>query len=357
MTMRQLLLRRLPQTLLVAVGVGLVAFFITRLLPGDAASTWAGPRASREELALVREQLGLDLPLPEQVVRYLVGLASGDWGISIHTRQPVIEDVMGRLVASLELVGVAMLIAVVGGIFLGMVGARWKGRWPDWLSSALTAILVSAPIFWLGLLLQLTVATELDLLPVAGRYDREFRDVVADDRHHRPGHARRRSSPSTARSWLRRPRTCSCRRWSWRPIPPGSSPVCREPASSRRWARSTCAWPGPSASPSARSCGASRCGRRWDRCWPRWRSCSATRWATPSSSRTSSTGRAWARTWPTPSPPLTRPRIAGATVVVAIAYLLANLVVDIVRPIVDPRLRMTTIDDGPHGHARDGRGP
>ena len=181
MTMRQLLLRRLPQTLLVAVGVGLVAFFITRLLPGDAASSWAGPRASREELALVREQLGLDLPLPEQAVRYLAGLASGDWGTSIHTRQPVIEDVAGRLVASLELVAIAMVIAVVGGLLLGMIGARWQGRWPDWLSSALTAVLVSAPIFWLGLLLQLTVATEFDLLPVAGRFDREFRDAVAVD--------------------------------------------------------------------------------------------------------------------------------------------------------------------------------
>jgi peptide/nickel transport system permease protein len=181
MTMRRLVLRRVPQTLLVALGVGLVAFGITRLLPGDPASTWAGPRASREELALVREQLGLDLPLPEQVARYLLGLVQGDWGISIHTRQPVIDDVLGRLVASLELVGVAMLIAVVAGLLLGMAGARWKGRWPDWISSALTAVLVSAPIFWLALLLQLTVATELELLPVAGRYDREFRDAVAAD--------------------------------------------------------------------------------------------------------------------------------------------------------------------------------
>lgn len=179
MTLRWLFLRRLPQTLLVAVGVGLVAFGITRLLPGDAASSWAGPRASREELALVREQLGLDLPLPEQVARYLAGLVQGDWGVSIHTRQAVLDDVLGRLVASIELVGIAMLIAVSVGIMLGMAGARWQGRWPDWISSALTAVLVSAPIFWLGLLLQLTVATELDWLPVAGRFDREFRDVVA----------------------------------------------------------------------------------------------------------------------------------------------------------------------------------
>ncbi|MGD8684728.1 MAG: ABC transporter permease, partial [Chloroflexota bacterium] len=180
MTTRRLFLRRVPQTLLVALGVGLVAFGITRLLPGDAASTWAGPRASLEELALVREQLGLDRPLPEQVVSYLVGLVQGDWGISIHTRQPVLDDVLGRLVASLELVGMAMLIALSVGILLGMAGARWKGRWPDWITSGVTAVLVSAPIFWLGLLLQLTVATELDLLPVAGRFDREYRDAVAE---------------------------------------------------------------------------------------------------------------------------------------------------------------------------------
>ena len=129
----------------------------------------------------MREQLGLDLPLPEQVVRYLLGLVQGDWGLSIHTRQPVIDDVLGRLVASLELVGIAMLIAVVAGLLLGMVGARWKGGWPDWLSSAVTAVLVSAPIFWLGLLLQLTVATELDLLPVAGRLARAFRAAGAAD--------------------------------------------------------------------------------------------------------------------------------------------------------------------------------
>jgi peptide/nickel transport system permease protein len=177
--MGRFLVRRLLQSLFVALGVGLVAFVITRQLPGDPAATWAGPRATREQLAIVREQLGLDRPLPEQVVGYLVDLARGEWGTSIHTRQPVLSDVLTRLVASLELVVAAVLIAIVVGIPLGVLAARWKGRAPDWVSGWISAILVSLPIFWFGLVLQLVFATQLDWLPVAGRYDRVFRDVVA----------------------------------------------------------------------------------------------------------------------------------------------------------------------------------
>ena len=176
--MGRYLVRRLLQSLLVALGVGLVAFVITRQLPGDAAATWAGPRATPEQLAQVREQLGLDQPLPAQIVRYLTDLVRGDWGTSIHTRQPVLSDVTQRLIASLELVGLAVLMAIVIGIPLGVAAARWKGRLPDWMSGWTSAILVSIPIFWLGLVLQLVLATQLDLLPVAGRFDRAYRAVV-----------------------------------------------------------------------------------------------------------------------------------------------------------------------------------
>jgi len=168
------LIRRLIGALFVAAGVGLVAFVIARLLPGDPAATWAGPRATPEQLAQVRVQLGLDRPLPEQAVRYLADLVRGDWGISIHTRQPVIEDVGLRLVASLELVVTALCIAVAAGVPLGVLAARWKGRLPDWSAGWVSAVLVSVPIFWLGIVLQLVLATELGLLPVAGRVDREL---------------------------------------------------------------------------------------------------------------------------------------------------------------------------------------
>jgi peptide/nickel transport system permease protein len=183
--MRRILVRRGLQSLLVALGVGLLAFLITRLLPGDAAATWAGPRASAEELARVRLQLGLDRPLPEQAFRYITDLVSGNWGISIHTRQPVLSDVAGRFMTSLELVTIALLIAALIGIPLGVLAARWKGRPPDWFAGLTSSVLASVPIFWLGLLLQLLIATELKWLPVAGRWDRTLNEVaVAATRTH-----------------------------------------------------------------------------------------------------------------------------------------------------------------------------
>ncbi|MFH0751283.1 MAG: ABC transporter permease [Chloroflexota bacterium] len=183
--MRQILVRRGLQSLLVALGVGFLAFVITRLLPGDAAASWAGPRATAAELARVRTALGLDRSLPEQAIRYIGDLVTGNWGISIHTRQPVLSDVSGRFMTSLELVTVALLIAAIIGIPLGVLAARWKGRPPDWIAGITSSVLASVPVFWLGLLLQLAIATQLKWLPVAGRWDGALNEVaVAATRTH-----------------------------------------------------------------------------------------------------------------------------------------------------------------------------
>ncbi|MEI7744465.1 MAG: ABC transporter permease [Chloroflexota bacterium] len=170
--MRRLLIRRGLQSLLVALGVGLLAFVITRLLPGDPAATWAGPRATEAQLVSVRIQLGLDQPLPGHVWSYMSDLVRGDWGTSIHTRQPVLSDVAGRFMTSLELVGLSMLLAGLVGIPLGVAAARWRGRAPDWGAGLSSALLASVPVFWLALVLQLVFATSLHWLPVAGRWDR-----------------------------------------------------------------------------------------------------------------------------------------------------------------------------------------
>jgi peptide/nickel transport system permease protein len=176
--MRRILARRGLQSLAVVVGIGLLAFVIARLLPGDPAASWAGPRASAEELARVRVQLGLDRPLPEQAVRYLFDLVRLDWGISIHTRQPVLNDVAGRFMTSLELVTVALMIAGLLGIPLGVLAARWKGRPPDWLAGLASSMLVAIPVFWMALVLQLVVSTQLKWLPVAGRWDRTLNEAA-----------------------------------------------------------------------------------------------------------------------------------------------------------------------------------
>jgi peptide/nickel transport system permease protein len=157
--------------LLVVVGVVILTFVIARVIPGDPATSWVGPHASPAELGQVRHMLGLDRPLPVQIERYFKGVFSGDWGVSIHTKQSVLSDLGNRAPASLELVGAAILLGLLLGVPLGLVSARWRGRVPDVLVRLLSVVGVSMPVFWLGLILQLVFFQRLHWLPVSGEYD------------------------------------------------------------------------------------------------------------------------------------------------------------------------------------------
>ncbi|ETK31280.1 ABC transporter permease [Microbispora sp. ATCC PTA-5024] len=169
--MTRYLIRRLGQAALVVAGVVTLTFVIMRLVPGDPAVAYAGPRASPAELAAARRQFGLDDPLPVQLWTYVRDLLGGDWGTSLHTRRPVRDDLFQAFPASLELVGAALVVAVVAGIPLGIAAARYKGRLPD-LSIRLSSMLaVSVPVFWLALALQTVFASGLGWFPVAGEYD------------------------------------------------------------------------------------------------------------------------------------------------------------------------------------------
>jgi peptide/nickel transport system permease protein len=164
-------LRRLALAAFVVVGVVVLTFVIARVVPGDPAATWAGPHARPEQIERAREELGLDRPLHVQIVRYLGGVASGDWGVSLRTRRPVLADIAKRAPASIELVGAAMILALVVGVPLGLASARWKGKTPDFLVRVAAVLGVSMPSFWLALILQLIFFQRLRLLPVAGTYD------------------------------------------------------------------------------------------------------------------------------------------------------------------------------------------
>lgn len=163
--------RRVVLAILVVAGVVVLTFVIARIVPGDPAASWAGPHASRAELARVRRDLGLDQPLPIQIGRYFVGVSDGDWGISIHTHQPVLSDIMDRAPASIELVTVALLFALVLGVPLGLISAKWPRKAPDSIIRVAAVVGVSMPAFWLALILQLVFFQRLRLLPVAGQYD------------------------------------------------------------------------------------------------------------------------------------------------------------------------------------------
>lgn len=169
--MPRYLIRRLGQALLVVAGVIVLTFAVMRLVPGDPAVAYAGPKATAAELAEARRRFGLDDPLPVQLWNYVRDLLGGDWGTSLHTRQPVRDDLFTAFPASLELVGAALLIALVIGVPLGIAAARYKGRLPD-LSVRLSSMLaVSVPVFWLALALQTVFASGLGWFPVAGEYD------------------------------------------------------------------------------------------------------------------------------------------------------------------------------------------
>jgi peptide/nickel transport system permease protein len=170
---RRYLLRRLGQAAVVVAGVVLLTFAVARIIPGDPATAYAGPRAGAAELEKVREEFGLDRPALVQLGDYVSGIVTGDWGTALHTHRPVLDD-LGRVVPpTLELVLCAMLVALAVGIPLGVLAAR-RGGVADALVRLLATLSVSAPVFLLALVLQWLFFQKLGVLPVAGEYDPEL---------------------------------------------------------------------------------------------------------------------------------------------------------------------------------------
>jgi peptide/nickel transport system permease protein len=152
-----MMLKLIGQRLLGALpniaGVVVITFILTRALPGDPAAYFAGGAATQEAVDQVREQLGLNKPLLEQFFAYLGALARGDLGLSLTTGQPVLQELLARLPASLELVLIALLAACAVALPLGVLAATRPGSWIDQLCRILTTAGVSLPTFFTGLLL------------------------------------------------------------------------------------------------------------------------------------------------------------------------------------------------------------
>ena len=163
--------RRAVLALVVVAGVVILTFVIANLVPGDPAASWAGPHASAAQIARARQYLGLDQPLAVRIGKYFAGIATGNWGTSIHTHRPVLSDIATAAPATIELVVAALIVGVLVGVPLGLAGARWPGSIADHAIRAGSVLGVSMPVFWLALILQLVFAQRLRLLPVAGQYD------------------------------------------------------------------------------------------------------------------------------------------------------------------------------------------
>ena len=166
--MRRYLIFRVLQLVPVTLVVIVLNFLLVHLAPGDVSIILAGESADPSYLAAIRERYGLDRPFHEQLWRYLMQVGSGDLGVSFRSREPVFAEIMSRVPATLLLVGTSLALAVVFGTWIGTWIARRPGSALDGAVSAIAVGLFSMPVFWLGLMLVLFFAVELQVLPAMG---------------------------------------------------------------------------------------------------------------------------------------------------------------------------------------------
>lgn len=172
--MLRYIVKRLVWLIPVLIGVTFLAFLLLHLIPGDPAQVMLGERATPEQLAQLREDLGLNDPFLVQYARFLGRVLSGDLGRSIHTHEQIAVELMERFPATLELALAAMFVTTVVGVTAGVIAAVRPHSWFDNLSMTGALIGVSMPIFWLGLLVIWAFSVQLGWLPPSGRLSHDI---------------------------------------------------------------------------------------------------------------------------------------------------------------------------------------
>ncbi|MBO5995403.1 MAG: ABC transporter permease [Firmicutes bacterium] len=172
--MKKYILKRILLSIIVIFGVVTITFIIARVLPSDPAAKWAGSRATPEQLEQARQELGLDDPLIVQYGHYISDLLHGDLGKSLNTKRPVIKELKQYIPATLELVIIAFIFAIIIGIPLGIYSAKKKDKLFDHVSRVFSIGAISLPTFWVALFLQLIFYKSLQWLPVGGELSVEM---------------------------------------------------------------------------------------------------------------------------------------------------------------------------------------
>ena len=169
--MALVLARRLLWMIPILVGISVIVFSMMHLAPGDPAEAILGPRGTEELLRQARRELGLDQPLHVQYGQWVLNAVRGDLGKSYRLNRPVAPEVLDRFKNSALLAGIAFIIAVVIGMLAGCVSAVRRGGLLDNALMAFTVTGISMPPFYLGMLLIILFSVKLDLLPTGGMYD------------------------------------------------------------------------------------------------------------------------------------------------------------------------------------------
>ncbi len=166
--MLQYIVKRLLGLIPTLLIVGLLVFGFVHLLPGDPARLAAGPEANQATVELVRKDLGLDRPLPEQFLRFLNGVAHWDFGTSLRTKRQVATEIADRFMPTFWLTVWSMAWSVAIGMAIGVASAVWRNRWPDRLGMTLAVSGISFPAFALGMVLMQVFSVKLGWLPTVG---------------------------------------------------------------------------------------------------------------------------------------------------------------------------------------------
>jgi peptide/nickel transport system permease protein len=177
-----LILRRAAQAIPLLLIVSVLVFALLHAAPGGPLAIYLeNPGVRPEDIERLRRALGLDQPLATQYVRWLSAFVTGDWGFSLSDGRPVAERMLERAPATIELAGASLIVALLAALPLGIVSAVRRGRWVDRVGGVAALAGVSLPVFWFGLILQLTFAIGLGWLPSSGRsavFDSGFVDRV-----------------------------------------------------------------------------------------------------------------------------------------------------------------------------------
>ncbi len=172
--MFQFVLRRLLVAVPVLIGVSLITFILVNVVPGDPVLMMLEKRADQATIDRVRHQMGLDRPLPEQYLTFLVNACKGDLGESFRYKVPVTDLIKQRFPVTIKLATSAMLVALVIGLGVGILSAVKQYSVVDHASMVGALALVSAPIFWVAILSQIVFGLTLKWLPISGYYGIQY---------------------------------------------------------------------------------------------------------------------------------------------------------------------------------------
>jgi len=178
--MSRYLFQRLVALVPTLLGISIIVFLVLRLIPGDTISAMIGTqyKLTEAQAAALREYYGLDKPLHEQYIRWLLAALRGDFGFSVRSGQPVLTEILSRFPLTLELAILAMVIALLAGMPIGVVSAVKRDSVIDIAGRLLSLIGLALPNFWLGTLIILVLSVFFHTLPNSGDYTDLLQDPI-----------------------------------------------------------------------------------------------------------------------------------------------------------------------------------